>query len=540
MHDTIHERPRVAIYARYSSNLQKPTSIADQVRLCQERADSIGAEVVRVHPDYEASAQTGRFQPALDALLLDAKRGYIDIVFAESLDRISRDQEHLHGIHKRLRYWNVGLYTLDQGEIQSIHISIGGYMNAAFIENLKQKTRRGQIGAVKDGRIPAGHSYGYRIANRIDEHGRPVRGLRKIDPDEASVIQRIYRDYAEGTSVREITAALNREGVPGPRGRPWGPTTINGHRSRRNGILNNELYHGVLIHGRQEFVYDPFTGKRQARPVPKDRWTVQDVPHLRIVDEELWQRVQKRRQAGHDRRRSPASYTPLPLTGIVRCGVCAGTMSIVMPRRYGCLAHVKKGTCSNPRGIDATRLENDTCSLLADELSRDKDPSSLIRRAAAEARHRYAKLSQAIEERNKKIKRLLAGIESGARSIAAHKRIVELEQETAAIEIERDSLPKIPKRNAHGLARVLHERLELLSGVISANPPGSDKRRHALLEVSRLVDRILIHPLPVRGRVKIDLQPHLPALVAFALDTSWSVDKLNGAPDGTLNAASHP
>ena len=276
MQDTILNRPRIAIYARYSSTLQKPSSIEDQVRLCEERAQSLGGVIVRVHSDFHATASTGQSQPALETLLLDAKRGFVDVVFAEALDRISRDQEHIHGIHKRLLYWKVRLFTLHEGEIQSIHISIGGYMNSAFLENLRAKTKRGQIGAVRAGRIPGGLCYGYRVANRMDEQGRPIRGLREIQPDEAAVIQRIYRAYADGDSVRTITAALNREGVPGPRGRLWGPTTINGHRARRNGILNNELYHGVHIYGRQEFVRDPDTGKRQARPVPRDQWTVED------------------------------------------------------------------------------------------------------------------------------------------------------------------------------------------------------------------------------------------------------------------------
>ena len=98
--------------ARYSSNLQKPSSIGDQVRLCQERADSIGGDVVRVHSDYESTATTGLSQSALDTLLLDAKRGHIDIVVVEALDRISRDQEHIHGIHKRLQFSKIRLVNL--------------------------------------------------------------------------------------------------------------------------------------------------------------------------------------------------------------------------------------------------------------------------------------------------------------------------------------------------------------------------------------------------------------------------------------------
>ena len=41
---------------------------------------------------------------------------------------------------------------------------------------------------------------------------------------------------------REIAKVLNRDGVPGPAGAQWGPSTINGNAQRGTGLLNNELY----------------------------------------------------------------------------------------------------------------------------------------------------------------------------------------------------------------------------------------------------------------------------------------------------------
>jgi site-specific DNA recombinase len=90
-----------------------------------------------------------------------------------------------------------------------------------------------------------------------------------IDPTQAEVVERIFRDYASGTSPRAIAFGLNREGVPGPRGSAWAQSTINGNRQRGTGVLNNELYIGRLVWNRLEYVKDPDTGKRVSRLNPR-------------------------------------------------------------------------------------------------------------------------------------------------------------------------------------------------------------------------------------------------------------------------------
>ena len=91
---------RAAIYARYSSDLQSAASIDDQVRLCRERSSQLGYEVVEIFSDYAISASTLRNRPGMMALMDAARQGQIDVVLAEALDRISRDQEDVAGIFK--------------------------------------------------------------------------------------------------------------------------------------------------------------------------------------------------------------------------------------------------------------------------------------------------------------------------------------------------------------------------------------------------------------------------------------------------------
>jgi len=131
---------------------------------------------------------------------------------------------------------------------------------------------------------------------RTDSEGEPVRGERKINEAEATVVRRIFREFAAGKSPRAIATDLNRDGIPGPFGRTWGDTTIRGHACRGNGVVNHELYAGVLVWNRQRFIKDPNTGKRVSRPNPEANWIRTEVPELRIVDDELWRRV-KLRQA---------------------------------------------------------------------------------------------------------------------------------------------------------------------------------------------------------------------------------------------------
>ncbi|MGH6893902.1 MAG: recombinase family protein, partial [Dongiaceae bacterium] len=107
---------------------------------------------------------------------------------------------------------------------------------------------------------------------RNDAAGEPIRGERRVNEDEAQIVRRIFREFAAGKSPRAIAVDLNREGLPGPFGRAWGDTTIRGHASRGNGILNNALYIGRLVWNRQRFLKDPSTGRRVSRRNPEEDW----------------------------------------------------------------------------------------------------------------------------------------------------------------------------------------------------------------------------------------------------------------------------
>src|SRR5262249_24929644 len=236
---------RAVIYARYSTDLQREASIEDQVRICRQRIDREGWTLVATYSD-AATSGASRLRSGYQKLLEGARTGAFDVVVAEALDRLSRDQEDVAALYKQLRFRGVRILTLAEGEISELHVGLKGTMNALFLKDLAAKTHRGLEGRVREGRSGGGLCYGYDVVREQDARGEPMHGGRRINEAEAGMIQRIFTEFANGKSPRRVALDLNQEGIEGPQGAGWGASTINGNAARGTGILNNELYIGRL------------------------------------------------------------------------------------------------------------------------------------------------------------------------------------------------------------------------------------------------------------------------------------------------------
>jgi site-specific DNA recombinase len=287
---------RTALYARYSDDKQSEASIENQFRLCREHAGWERWQIVGSYEDAAISGASTILRPGIQRLMRDAQQGAFNILLAEALDRISRDQADVATLFKQLKFAGVSIVTLAEGEISELHVGLKGTMNALFLKDLAMKTHRGLRGRVEKGKAGGCLCYGYKLLKKHDANGEPIRGDRKIIPEEAEIVRRIFREFASGKSPKVIAVDLNKEGIPGPLGRAWGDTSIRGHRNRGAGIVNNELYAGVLVWNRLHFVKDPSTGKRVSRPNPETAWIRTEVPHLRVVDDALWNAVRERQK----------------------------------------------------------------------------------------------------------------------------------------------------------------------------------------------------------------------------------------------------
>lgn len=171
---------------------------------------------------------------AFNRLLATGREGGIDILVAEALDRLSRDLGDAAQLCKQLSFLGIRLVTLAEGEISELHVGLKGTLNGLFLKDLADTTRTGLRGRVEQGRSGGGNAYGYDVVRRMTDSGDTVRGERRMNPDQAAIVRRILEAYAAGTSPRHISLQLNGEGVPGPSGKAWGASTINGNRARNH------------------------------------------------------------------------------------------------------------------------------------------------------------------------------------------------------------------------------------------------------------------------------------------------------------------
>lgn len=527
---------RVALYARYSSDLQSDASIEDQIRLCQEKAQAQGWDITECYTDAGLSGAS-LIRPGIQSLIQDAMLGKFDVVLAEAMDRLSRDQEDIAGIYKRMQFADVKIITLSEGEVNTMHIGLKGTMNALFLKDLADKTRRGLRGRIEKALSGGGIAYGYRVAKKLDASGEVIKGHREIDKDQAGVICRIFTDYANGKSPKAIAAQLNQQAIPGPSGKGWAQSTINGNRKRGTGILNNELYIGQLVWNRQHFIKNPDTGKRVTRMNPKSAWIRVDIPNLRIVLQELWDKA-KARQKSLDKK-TQGENAPWKqrrprylLSGLLTCGICKGGYSKISKEHYGCSAARNKGkaVCSNMKSIRRDVVENSVLGALQDHLM---DPALVEVFCAEYTKHknelhktRNADLNRAQNELktlDKSKQRIIEAIKVGMPPS-------EFKDEMDSIIVRRKALEQAIGNKSEcdqpifhpSMAKHYHKQVEALRRILNQE----DGKDEAIELLRSLVEKIVLTPEQGRKNLKIDLYGSLAGILNIAAQKTGSQDKM--------------
>jgi len=515
---------RAVIYARYSSDNQREASIEDQVRICRERIEREGWTLVEVYSDAAMSGAT-TLRPGYQKMLEDARNGAFDVVIAEALDRLSRDLEDIAGLFKQLTFSDVTLLTIAEGEITDLHVGLKGTMNALYLKDLADKTRRGLRGRVEAGRSGGGNSYGYDVVAGTEED----RGKRSINRAEARIVIRIFEEYRAGKSPRRIAFGLNADGVPGPAGKDWGPSTINGNRARGTGVLNNDLYIGRLVWNRLRYVKNPDTGKRISRLNPENERIVKDVPELSIIEQDLWDAV-KGRQLSVTRNTRPDVNAEKPfwektrpkylLSGLLKCGVCNGNYTKISQNLFGCATARNKGTCDNRLNIRTDAVEAVILAGLEDHLMDPDLFKAFATEFIAETNRIRMEESAGVDAARRdlgrvtqQIDKLVMAIADGADALPLNAKIKELEAWQSQLQDRLDRATD-PEPLIHpNLAEMYRAKVADLSPLLV------DPRHKAeAFDIIRgLIDQVRL--VPENGELRIDLRGELAGILSLCDST---------------------
>jgi site-specific DNA recombinase len=288
-------RTRFVTYGRYSMDLQNPASIEDQERDCRADATRRNFEAeVRNYADRGISG-SGSDRQDFQGMMKDAlspTRDF-DIIMMDDTSRFSRSLSEAARLHEILKHHGVRVICVSQGidtdqEQSEMQLAMHGIIDSVYVKELGKKTHRGLRGRVSKGLSAGGRCYGYDSIAVEDGGYRWV-----INEGQARVVREIFEWSAKGWSLKKIAGFLNGRQTPPPRKRSdrphstWCPSGV-------RAMLRNEIYVGMRIWNRTQFVKVPGTNKRIARSRPHDQLQKQPAPELRVVSDALWVKVQER------------------------------------------------------------------------------------------------------------------------------------------------------------------------------------------------------------------------------------------------------
>jgi len=143
---------KVALYARYSSERQRASSIADQFRNCERFLEDKNWEIAARYQDAAKSGATAD-RPGYQEMVGAAKDGRFDILVVDDLSRLSRDEIEIKQLIRRFRFWGLRIIGTSDGfdtdsKGYKVHAGVRGLMNEIFLDDLRDKTHRGLMGQV--------------------------------------------------------------------------------------------------------------------------------------------------------------------------------------------------------------------------------------------------------------------------------------------------------------------------------------------------------------------------------------------------------
>jgi hypothetical protein len=108
---------------------------------------------------------------------------------------------------------------------------------------------------------------------------------RDVDPAQAAIVRRVCEVAAAGKGLIRTPKMLNAEGLPGPGGGSWTPSSV-------REMLRHDVYRGVIVWNKTKWLDKGGTQVKVKRP--RGEWLTAEASAQRTVDDALWAAVQAR------------------------------------------------------------------------------------------------------------------------------------------------------------------------------------------------------------------------------------------------------
>ena len=510
---------KASIYARYSSENQSEKSIDDQIRVCRNYCKEHDLTVNDEHI-YVDEAISGSLinRPGLQTLEKAAESKEFEAVVVDDLSRLSRSNHQMLTLVLKFNYYQVKLISVSDGivsddENSKLGIQMRGMINELYLDDLRKKTMRGLEGQKLRGYSAGENVYGY-LTQPVGELRLNKRGqakydgkVHKINPEEAEVVRRIFRDFISGDSIHKIAAKLNEEKVPTKRNMKggWNVSSI----ARK---LKNEKYVGIWDWRKCKNVRDPMTGKKKVIPRP-----VQDrVPLFRedlmILDKETWQKAQarwqelngswpvsKKKKAFYQQKSYVHTSPNHIFSGLMKCKSCGGAIVMVSGKGtgyYGCY-NARRKTCNNMLLIPRKRIEEQIINELKEKILTVENLEYVYKKVEKLAGEGFNEVPEQVKKKKAQFEKIQQEIQNYLNFIKvgnfsktvsealtdAEKRNEELQQEVDSLEFQKENSFKAPPKEW------ISYRLENLRDTLNKNTVSS------ALALKELLGSITLEPV---------------------------------------------
>ncbi|MGE4277029.1 MAG: recombinase family protein [Lawsonibacter sp.] len=326
--------------SRMEEGLDTEEVLSKHQKALLDYASSHDIHIVETYPEV-VSGESLYARPQMLLLLQAVEEGRYDCVLCMDLDRLSRGRMKDQGIildtfrdSATLIVTPEKAYDLSD-DLDDELAEMKTFISRREYKIINKRLRRGLQQAIEDGCYVANAPYGYRKAV-VDR--KPT--LEIYEP-EAAFVRMMFQLYAQGYGCISVARHINVLGARPHRAQEFSRNSV-------AKILHNPTYIGKIIWNQKKHIRKGTNGalKHITIDQPKDQWIITDGLHLPIVEQELFDRVQ-RILAGRYAPPRRDGTVKSALAGLVRCVNCGQHMQRMSQKACSYLLCTKAGCCAS-------------------------------------------------------------------------------------------------------------------------------------------------------------------------------------------------